>query len=161
MRRALLGALSALVLSVLGGGAVHAACADNRLEIRGDFGTARFRIVVADTPAERAQGLMNVEAVPRMAGMLFVYERPQAVAFWMENTLIPLDMIFADETGTVQRIHENAIPLDRTPIPGGDDIQFVFEVNGGLSEELGFGVGDQFRHPSIPQDRAAWPCEEE
>jgi uncharacterized membrane protein (UPF0127 family) len=113
---------------------------------------------VADTPQERAQGLMNVPQMPRLTGMLFVYERPERVSFWMENTLIPLDMIFADAAGVVQRIHANAVPLDRTPIPGGDDIQFVLEINGGLAATLGLAEGDQMRHPSIPADIAAWSC---
>ena len=90
--------------------------------------------------------------------MLVVYERRQSVSFWMENTLIPLDMIFDDETGVVRRIHENAVPLDRTPIPGGDGIQYVLEINGGMAGMLGLSEGDQMRHPSIAQDVAAWPC---
>lgn len=137
---------------------VSAACRDDVVELRGDWGSVRIRAEIADTPAERAQGLMNVPEMPRLSGMLFVYERPQSVSFWMENTLIPLDMLFADATGMVTRIHENAIPLDRTPIPGGDDIQFVLEVNGGLSSDLGITVGTQMRHPSIEQDAAIWPC---
>jgi uncharacterized membrane protein (UPF0127 family) len=76
----------------------------------------------------------------------------------MENTYIPLDMIFADATGTVQRIHTDAVPLDRTPIPGGEAIQYVLEINAGLSESLGLSEGDILRHPAIAQDRAAWPC---
>jgi uncharacterized membrane protein (UPF0127 family) len=77
----------------------------------------------------------------------------------MENTLIPLDMVFMDDTGTVQHIHENAVPLDRTPIPGGNDIQYVLEVNGGMTETLGITVGSEMRHPGIDQDLAVWPCE--
>ena len=139
-------------------GVAAAACSEDRLELRGDFGSVRFRVVVADTPQARAQGLMHVPEMPRLSGMLFVYERPQSVSFWMENTLIPLDMIFADETGVVRRIHENAVPLDRTPIPGGDDIQYVLEINGGMAATLGLSEGDQMRHPAIAQDLAAWPC---
>lgn len=135
-----------------------AACSEDQLEMRGDFGTVRFRVVIADTPQERARGLMHVPEMPRMTGMLFIYERPQSVSFWMENTLIPLDMIFADETGLVRRIHENAVPLDRTSIPGGDDIQYVLEINGGMAAMLGLSEGDQMRHPAIVQDTAAWPC---
>jgi uncharacterized membrane protein (UPF0127 family) len=150
--------LAAVVLAAMPASQAAATCTEDRVEIRGDFGTVRFRVVVADTPQERAQGLMHVPELPRMAGMLFVYERPESVAFWMENTLIPLDMIFADATGTVQRIHENAIPLDRTPIPGGDDIQYVLEINGGMSGQLGLSAGDEMRHPAITQDLAAWPC---
>jgi uncharacterized membrane protein (UPF0127 family) len=140
-------------------GAAAAACNEGRLELRGDWGTARFRVEIADTPEERSIGLMHREHMASAAGMLFIYERPQRVSFWMENTLIPLDMIFMDESGTVQHIHENAVPLDRTPIPGGNDIQYVLEVNGGMTETLGITVGSAMRHPGIDQTLAVWPCE--
>ena len=150
------------MLLVLGtGGPGHAACNEARVELRGDWGTARFRVALADTPQSRAQGLMHVEEMPRMSGMLFVYERPQPVRFWMANTLIPLDMIFVGPDGVVRHVHENAIPLDRTGIPGGsDDIQYVLEVNGGVSGEFGITQGTQMRHPAMDQRRAAWPCDE-
>lgn len=148
----------ALVATVIAG-AAQAACPEGRLQLRGDWGTARFRVEIADTPAERSQGLMHREEMAAAAGMLFVYERPQRVSFWMENTLIPLDMIFMDETGTVAHIHENAVPLDRTPIPGGDDIQYVLEINGGLAASLGITVGSEMLHPSVDPAVAAWPCE--
>jgi len=90
--------------------------------------------------------------------MWFIYETPRTVAFWMRNTLIPLDIIFVDQHGEVQKIHMNALPMDETPIPGGDNIQFVLEVNAGLSERYGLGAGDFIRHPSIKQD-PAWPCQ--
>lgn len=157
MRLVKMIAVAGIALAVSPGVAL-AACSEDRLEIRGDFGTVRFRVAVVDTPEGRAQGLMHVPEMPRMAGMLFVYERPQSVSFWMENTLIPLDMIFADETGVVQRIHENAVPLDRTGIPGGDGIQYVLEINGGMAATLGLEEGDEMRHPAITEGVAAWPC---
>jgi hypothetical protein len=89
--------------------------------------------------------------------MLFVYDAPQAVAFWMENTLIPLDMIFAGADGTITAIHENARPLDRTSIPGGEAVQYVLEINGGLAARLGIAVGDAIQHPAIGEG-AALPC---
>jgi uncharacterized membrane protein (UPF0127 family) len=100
------------------------------------------------------------DGLPRFSGMLFVYETPQPVAFWMENTLIPLDMLFFDSSGTLTRVHPNARPLDRTPIPGGDGVRFVLEINGGLAAELGIEPGAELRHPAIDQTQAAWPCEE-
>ena len=106
----------------------------------------------------RSRGLMHRESMPRSAGMLFVYDKPQPVSFWMRNTLIPLDMIFMDETGVVQRVHDNAVPLDETGIKGGDDIQFVLEINGGLASRLGIVEGAELRHPAIGLN-AAWPCE--
>lgn len=91
--------------------------------------------------------------------MLFVYDRPQSVSFWMRNTLIPLDMLFADAAGIVVNIHEMAQPLDDTTIPGGEMIQFVLEVNGGIADLYGIGPGTMIRHPAIPQDVAAWRCQ--
>ena len=136
-----------------------AECAENRADLRGDFGKARFTVEVADTHEERSLGLMNRPSMAAAAGMLFVYEFPQRVAFWMENTLIPLDMIFLSADGVVRHIHENAVPLDRTTIPGGDDIQYVLEINGGMSSMLGVSIGSELRHPAIDQGLAAWPCE--
>ncbi|MDP5361001.1 MAG: DUF192 domain-containing protein, partial [Paracoccaceae bacterium] len=125
----------------------------------GDFGQANFTVDVADDAAERARGLMFVEAMPTLTGMLFVYERPQTVSFWMKNTLIPLDMLFASPTGEILRIHENAVPGDLTPIPGGDGVQMVLEINGGLSARLGIAAGDVMQHPSFGAD-AILPCVE-
>ncbi|WP_322893635.1 MULTISPECIES: DUF192 domain-containing protein [unclassified Yoonia] len=136
-----------------------AACADDRVTIVGDWGQAGFTVEIADTPAERAQGLMYVEEMPRMSGMLFIYEEPQAVSFWMKNTLIPLDMLFASPDGEILELHENAVPGDLTPIPGGDGVQMVLEINGGLSRRLGIDVGDVMQHPSFGPE-AILPCDE-
>lgn len=135
-----------------------AACVPDRVDLRGDWGQAGFTVEVADDAAERAQGLMNVPAMPSGQGMLFVYDAPQRASFWMRNTLIPLDMIFAGPDGTVTRVHENAQPLDETPIDGGPGVQYVLEINGGLAGALGISPGTQLRHPAIAQDRAAWAC---
>ena len=135
-----------------------AACDLERVDLRSELGQTRFSVEVADTPRERSLGLMHRETMPRSAGMLFVYDKPQPVSFWMRNTLIPLDMIFMDKRGVVQRVHENAVPLDETGIDGGDGIQFVLEINGGLAGRLGIVEGAELRHPAIGAD-AAWPCE--
>lgn len=134
------------------------ACALDAVDIRGDFGTIRFRAEIARTPQEQARGLMFRESLPRLAGMLFVYPREENVAFWMRNTLIPLDMIFVDGAGRVVRVHENAIPLDETPIPGGAPTLAVLEINGGMAATIGIDAGDELRSPAMPQADAAWPC---
>ncbi|MCG6901107.1 MAG: DUF192 domain-containing protein [Rhodobacter sp.] len=141
--------------------AAWAACEETRVDLRGDWGTARFTVELADSPDERALGLMNRPKMAASAGMLFLYEFPQRVAFWMENTLIPLDMIFMGPDGVVRHIHENAVPLDRSLIPGGDGILAVLEINGGMSSLLGITVGSQLRHPMLDQAIAAWPCDTE
>jgi uncharacterized membrane protein (UPF0127 family) len=133
-------------------------CAPGVADLRDADTSLRFQVEVADTAEARARGLMFRESMPRFSGMLFVYEEPQPVAFWMENTLIPLDMLFFDTEGRLVRVHENAVPLDRTPIPGGDDIRFVLEINGGQARALGIEVGAELRHPAVDPDVAAWPC---
>lgn len=154
--------LKALVIGaaqVFVAGQAHAACAPEMLDLRGPGGVARFHVEIADTSAERNRGLMFRESMASSAGMLFVYDQPQEVAFWMKNTLIPLDMIFADATGQVRHVHANAVPGDLTAIPGGADIQFVLEINGGMSKRLGIAEGAEIRHPAIDAEKAVWPCE--
>lgn len=138
---------------------IWAECADDRLTIRGDFGQATFSVAVADDARERAQGLMFVEEMALLSGMLFVYEQPQSVRFWMKNTLIPLDMLFVSPAGEILRIHENAIPGDLTLIHGGENVRMVLEINGGLSARLGIAAGDVMQHPSFG-DEAILPCVE-
>ncbi len=148
----------AIALAFGAGASLAQDCAPGAVDLRDPDTSVRFAVEVVDTPESRAQGLMNRESLDRFGGMLFVYETPQPVAFWMENTVIPLDMLFFDETGTLQKIHENAVPLDRTPIPGGGDIKFVLEINGGAARQLGIEVGAELRHPAIDPERAAWSC---
>ena len=136
-------------------------CSEARVDIRppaqsGLQSRESFAVEIADTPESRAQGLMYREAMAPDAGMLFVYETPRRAEFWMKNTLIPLDIIFADSEGRVMTVHENAIPGDLTPIPGGDGVRFVLEINGGLARKVGIGVGSEMRHPQITN--GVWSC---
>lgn len=160
MRRQRFVALVALMMAGLGlwGAAAQATCAEGHVDLRGAWGQARFTVEIADTDAARAQGLMHRDYLPRSAGMLFVYDAPGSPAFWMKNTLIALDMLFVDPSGVVRHIHHDAIPHDTTPIPGGENVLMVLEINGGLSRRLGIAEGSEMRHPRLAQDQAAWPC---
>lgn len=148
--------LSALFASAVT--AVDAACREDAVILRGDWGQARFSVEIADTAEERARGLMFRENLPQSSGMLFVYENPQPLSFWMKNTLIELDMIFLDSSGTVQTIHHRAQPGDLRPKAGSGDLIAVLEINGGLAEALGISNGSQMRHPAFQDGPAAWPC---
>lgn len=154
-RRNLRGAIFALVAALVPAGAM-AACAPGQLDLRWQGGQARFTVELADTEATRAKGLMNRDKMAASAGMLFVYDSPRRATFWMANTLIPLDMIFADAAGVVTAVHANAVPLDTTTIDGGDGVKFVLEINGGLARRLGIAPGAQMRHSEI--DSNDWPC---
>jgi uncharacterized membrane protein (UPF0127 family) len=149
--------LGALVLAaVLPVSAFAADCAPDHVDLRDGDSTVRFQVEVRDSEAERAEGLMNRESLPRFSGMLFVYDRPQPVAFWMRNTLIPLDMLFFDGEGRLTTVKSGALPHDETPVAGGDGIQYVLEINGGMAEELGIEPGAELRHPALTG--AAWAC---
>lgn len=139
-------------------GPVWADCSPDAVFLRGDWGSARFSIELADTPQERSRGLMFRETMASGAGMLFVYETPQPASFWMKNTLIPLDIVFTDRSGTVTRIHHRAVPGDLTPIDGGAEVYAVLEINGGLAERMGLNVGSQMRHHVFTDGPAIWPC---
>ena len=159
-RRARRG-LIALLFAVYGTGAAAAACSDTSVELRSADALARFNVEIADTDAERALGLMNREKLAASAGMLFVYDTPRHASFWMKDTLIPLDMIFADSAGRVTRVHSGAKPLDKTAINGGEDVRFVLEINGGLAKRLGIEAGSVMRNPIIDQAIAVWACNSE
>lgn len=122
----------------------------------GDYGvlhTAKgafaFTLEIADTPAAREKGLMFRTSLAPDAGMLFDYHSEQQTSFWMQNTLIPLDMIFVGADGTVRTIHVNARPLDTTSIPSEVPIRFVLEIAGGRSVEIGLKVGDRMEQARV------------
>ncbi|MDW4548953.1 DUF192 domain-containing protein [Defluviimonas sp. D31] len=139
-------------------GPATAGCGDDVAAFRWPDGSTEFKIEIADDAEERARGLMFRESLAPDAGMLFIYERPQGVAFWMKNTLIPLDMIFIGADGRVNGIHSMAVPGDETPIPGPSRTLMVLEIAGGRAAELGLVPGAELRHPRLDQAAALWPC---
>jgi uncharacterized membrane protein (UPF0127 family) len=150
--------IAAVALSVMATSGLAQECDTDHLSVRGDWGQLAFSVEIADDPQERSRGLMFRESLARGAGMLFIYETPQPTSFWMKNTLIPLDMLFADITGKITSVHSNAIPGDLTAIPGGSSVFAVLEINGGLAKRYGIAVGSQMRHPAFTDGPAAWPC---
>lgn len=105
-----------------------------------------FTIEIADTPQEQQKGLMFRQELAPDAGMLFDYGSERKVSFWMQNTYIPLDMVFIAADGTVKYIHENAKPMDPTSIPSRYAVQFVLEIPGGRAAEIGLKAGDKLEH---------------
>ncbi|WP_170399195.1 DUF192 domain-containing protein [Ruegeria arenilitoris] len=145
-------------VTMLWTGEVLAACRDDRVGLRNDKTQITFNIELAISPQDRARGLMFRESLPQRSGMLFVFDPPQPVAFWMKNTLIPLDIIFVDRAGSVIRVHENAVPGDESPIEGGDSVFAVLEINAGLAARYLITPGTQMQHEIFSQGPAIWPC---
>lgn len=138
----------AAAFAVLAALAASARAADmNTLEIVSRSGVHVFQVELAVNDAERAQGLMYRKELPEGRGMLFDFQREQEVAFWMKNTLIPLDMIFIRADGRILRIAENTTPLSEQTIPSGGPVRGVLEVIGGTARRLGIAPGDRVAHP--------------
>ena len=112
------------------------------LTIRSKNGVHHFTVEVAATPDQQERGLMFRESVAPDRGMIFPYQPPQEVAFWMKNTLIPLDIIFIGTDGKIVRITK-AQAMDLTPLPSGAPVIGVLEIRAGRAAELGIKEGDK------------------
>ncbi|HEY9055625.1 MAG TPA: DUF192 domain-containing protein [Aurantimonas sp.] len=113
-------------------------------------GEHEIDVELALTPKDREVGLMNRTSMPAGQGMLFSFDTVRPVTMWMKNTLIPLDMLFLDEAGTVTHIKTNAQPLSLDLIPSGGPVRYVLELNGGAAARYGAQVGDRLKHEIIP-----------
>lgn len=105
-----------------------------------------FQVEVARNDADRAQGLMFRRSMAQEHGMLFDFGRVEPVAMWMQNTYIPLDMLFIRSDGTIARVAANTEPLSTRTIPSGEPVLAVLELNGGAAARLGIKVGDRVEH---------------
>jgi uncharacterized membrane protein (UPF0127 family) len=117
-------------------------------------GGARYEVAVevARTEAEQARGLMFRRELAEDAGMLFVFGESERRAFWMKNTLIPLDMIFVDEAGVVAGIVRDAEPLSLGLRDPGVASRYVLEVRGGWAARHGVAPGARLRLVDLPRE---------
>ncbi len=106
-----------------------------------------FKVEVARNDADRAQGLMFRRSMPADQGMLFDFARVEPVSMWMQNTYLPLDMLFIRADGTIARIAANTEPLSTRTIPSGEPVLAVLELNAGTAAKLGIKPGDRVEHP--------------
>ena len=105
---------------------------------------AVYRVELALTPEDQAQGLMYRENLPPLSGMLFVFDAPAPHHFWMKNTMIPLDMIWIDESGKVIYVSADTPPCKADPCPtyGPDSpAKQVLEIAGGKAKDEKVSVG--------------------
>ena len=109
--------------------------------------TAHFEVEIADSDATREQGLMCRPALSENQGMLFEFQNIAERTFWMENTLIGLDIIYIAPDGRIVSIQKKARALDRTPLPSNGVASGVLEIAAGESEKLGLKPGDKIIHP--------------
>jgi uncharacterized membrane protein (UPF0127 family) len=110
-------------------------------------GDQTFTAEIANTPSERARGLMFRDRLSERHGMLFDFGRDQEVRMWMKDTLIPLDMIFIASDGLIHRIERNAEPGSLSLISSNGPVRAVLEMPAGTAAKYGIAPGDRVVHP--------------
>lgn len=104
----------------------------------GDGDELHYKCATAITDEEKIKGLQNISGIDDDEGMLFIYDKPQRVSYWMKDVKIPLTIVFIDEDYEVISVHD-AMPMDETPIIE-DDVKFVLEVSEGEDIDEGDDV---------------------
>lgn len=111
---------------------------------RSDGSTETFTVELALTETQQHIGLMYRKSMPENNGMLFIFSRDD-ISMWMQNTYIPLDMVFANEQGQVVDILRNTVPLSETILSPKVPANVVLELNAGTVERSRIKVGDTVR----------------
>lgn len=114
-----------------------------------------FKVEIADSDAERTRGLMYRDQMAADAGMLFLFERQEAQAFWMKNTRIPLDILYFDQSWILVGWSLNTPPCslgNNCPsYPSQAPARYVLELNAGTAERIGAKFGDLLTLSGIDQ----------
>ena len=104
---------------------------------------SKLEIEIVDNNADRQKGMMFRKSMPEHRGMLFVFDQQEPQAFWMKNTLIPLDIIYVNDKKTVVSIQKNATPLSEKSLPSDAPAIYVVETNAGYSAKFGISKGSK------------------
>lgn len=106
-------------------------------EIKIHIANKPYKVKLAESEEEHSIGLQGVENLPKNEGMLFVFEEPRPVSMWMQDTLIPLDVVFIDPLLEVRAVYQG-VP-GSTELMSEEDTYLVLEVN----PNSGIKVGDE------------------
>jgi len=112
-------------------------------------GTHRFKVWIAADDRSRTQGLMRVRELLPDQGMLFLFERPQPLAFWMKDTWLSLDLVFIGPDGAILNVAANARPLSLEPIESDGPAVAVLEVLAGTARKIDLRPGDRIALPTL------------
>ena len=117
------------------------------------LGPTTFALEIANTDSTREMGLMHRDSMPADHGMIFVFPDEDQLSFWMKNTHIPLDIVYADADGKVVSIKQMR-PLDETGVPSDGPAKYAVELNQGAAKRAGINAGDKLLIPDEARDPA-------
>jgi len=138
----ILAVLAALLAGAPAGGA-EVAFGKAAVRIETAAGARHFEVELAETPEQRARGLMFRRRLAPDAGMLFLFPPGERPTMWMANTWLPLDMLFADAGGRIVHIVPNTVPRSRLTISSPHPARMVLELGSGAARRLGLATGDR------------------
>lgn len=107
----------------------------NKINIR--IANKKYKVQVAETDEEKQKGLQGVTSLPEDEGMLFIFDEPSEISFWMKDTKVPLDIVFINEDLKVISV-QKGIP-DSEDFITENNVNFVLEVN----QNSGIKSGDE------------------
>jgi hypothetical protein len=134
--------LAIALLACITGSACAKDTAAARVVLHTSGGDVPVTVEIADTPERRSLGLMYRKELAADAGMLFIFDAPAQLSFWMKNTVLPLDMIFIGSDRRIVGIVKDAVPFTTTPRVVDGASHYVLEVNAGFSARHDVRAGD-------------------
>ena len=118
-------------------------------KITSDSSSIKLNIEIADTEYDTQTGLMYRDKMLDTRGMLFVFNDEAPRSFYMKNTRIPLDLIFADSNGKIVSFQKNAQPFDESSLPSNAPAKYVLEINAGLVDTWDLQIGDSLSYSKL------------
>lgn len=122
-----------------------------------------LRVEVAESFIERNKGLMNRTELAENTGMLFIFETPQKLSFWMKDTFVPLSIAYLDEGRVIKEIHQMKAQSmmkrdqDLTNYPSQCRCKYALEVNQGWFKKHGIKPGDRMSFNLLKSEQAKSP----
>ena len=112
------------------------------------IGSAQVQIEIADEEEEQRQGLSGRGVLEENRGMLFIYQEPRRLTFWMKETLIPLDILFISQGKVVDVFSNVSAPKEgqdgrEIRVAASIPVDMALEVNSGWAQKSGVKVGDE------------------
>ena len=113
--------------------------------LREQFYHEKFNLVLVNTPEDLKKGLMNVQNLEKLDGMLFDFGEMKFNSLWMKNTLIPLDAVFMDENYVMVGFVRNMIPQSLNSYGIGRKSRYIAEINAGEIDEFDLKIGEKLQ----------------